>query len=112
MWELTPREGDARVGEVPGEYCPGEHSVNAEGRMMTPRCSVARGGRFCDQRNFNMPFLHEFKLAGNYTLPLGVGALLGNLIAPRGSKTLGTIIGGAGGAAIGYAIERGELRCE
>jgi octanoyl-[GcvH]:protein N-octanoyltransferase len=23
---------DARVGEVPGEYCPGEHSVNARGR--------------------------------------------------------------------------------
>jgi hypothetical protein len=34
--------------------------------------NVARGGRFCDQRNFNMPFLHEFKLAGNYSLPLGV----------------------------------------
>ena len=24
---------DARVGEVPGEYCPGEHSVNAGGRI-------------------------------------------------------------------------------
>ena len=23
---------DARVGEVPGEYCPGQHSVNARGR--------------------------------------------------------------------------------
>ena len=34
--------------------------------------NVARGGRFCDQRDFNMPFQHEFKLAGNYTLPLGV----------------------------------------
>lgn len=42
----------------------------------------------------------------------GVGGLLGNLIAPRGSKTLGTIIGAAGGAAVGYAIERGEVRCE
>ena len=42
----------------------------------------------------------------------GVGALLGNLIAPRGSNTIGTIIGAAGGAAIGYAIERGEMRCE
>ncbi len=40
--------------------------------------NVARGGRFCDQRNFDMPFMHEFKLAGNYTLPLGVdiGAVL------------------------------------
>jgi hypothetical protein len=34
--------------------------------------NVARGGRFCDQREFNMPFLHEFKLAGNYSLPYGV----------------------------------------
>ena len=42
----------------------------------------------------------------------GVGALLGNLIAPRGSNTIGTIIGAAGGAAIGYAIERNELRCQ
>ena len=41
----------------------------------------------------------------------GVGALLGNLIAPRGSRTIGTIVGAAGGAAIGYAIERGEVRC-
>ncbi|MDG2049553.1 MAG: lipoate--protein ligase family protein [Myxococcota bacterium] len=24
---------DARIGEVPGEYCPGEYSVNAEGRL-------------------------------------------------------------------------------
>jgi lipoate-protein ligase A len=24
---------DARIGEVPGEYCPGEHSVNARGRV-------------------------------------------------------------------------------
>jgi octanoyl-[GcvH]:protein N-octanoyltransferase len=23
---------DARIGEVPGEYCPGEHSINARGR--------------------------------------------------------------------------------
>jgi len=40
--------------------------------------SVAEGGRFCDQRNFHMPFLNEFKLAGNYTLRYGVdvGAVL------------------------------------
>ena len=42
----------------------------------------------------------------------GIGGLLGNIIAPRGSNTLGTIIGAAGGAAIGYAIERGEVRCQ
>ena len=40
--------------------------------------AVAQGGRFCDQRNFDLPFLHEFKLAGNYSLPFGVdiGAVL------------------------------------
>jgi hypothetical protein len=39
---------------------------------------VAVGGRFCDQRQFDIPLLHEFKLAGNYTLRYGidVGAVL------------------------------------
>jgi hypothetical protein len=39
---------------------------------------VSQGGRFCDQRDFGIPFIHEFKLAGNYALPLGVdiGAVL------------------------------------
>jgi hypothetical protein len=32
---------------------------------------VSQGGRFCDQRDFDLPFIHEFKLAGNYTLPVG-----------------------------------------
>jgi hypothetical protein len=41
--------------------------------------SVANGGRFCDQRQFNVPFVHEFKLAGNYPVPhvgLDVGVIL------------------------------------
>ncbi|MBT2185946.1 glycine zipper 2TM domain-containing protein [Sphingobium nicotianae] len=39
------------------------------------------------------------------------GGVLGNVIAPRGSKTLGTIIGAAGGAIAGTAIDKGEVRC-
>lgn len=39
------------------------------------------------------------------------GGVLGNIIAPRGSKTLGTIIGAAGGAVAGTAIDKGEVRC-
>jgi hypothetical protein len=35
--------------------------------------SVPAGGRFCDQRKFHVPFRHEFKLGGNYQLPLDVG---------------------------------------
>jgi hypothetical protein len=34
---------------------------------------VSNGGRFCDQRNFDMPFRHEFKLTGNTTLPYDIG---------------------------------------
>ena len=35
-WQAEALRGlgvDARVGEVPGEYCPGEFSVNARGRV-------------------------------------------------------------------------------
>jgi hypothetical protein len=40
--------------------------------------TISEGGRFCDQRQFPMPFLHEFKLAGSYLLRYGidVGAVL------------------------------------
>ena len=40
--------------------------------------TISQGGRFCDQRNFDIPFRHEFKLAGNYSFPYGIdfGAVL------------------------------------
>jgi outer membrane lipoprotein SlyB len=41
----------------------------------------------------------------------GVGALLGNAIAPRGSKTLGAILGAAAGAAVGASVDR-DVRCQ
>jgi outer membrane lipoprotein SlyB len=40
------------------------------------------------------------------------GGVLGNVIAPGGSKTLGTILGGAGGALAGRAIDRNDINCE
>lgn len=39
------------------------------------------------------------------------GGVLGTIIAPGGSKTLGTILGGAAGAAIGRQIDRNNVRC-
>jgi hypothetical protein len=30
------------------------------------------GGRYCDQTQFDYPFRHEFKLAGNYAFPYGI----------------------------------------
>lgn len=40
------------------------------------------------------------------------GGLLGNIIAPGGSETLGTILGAAGGALAGRAVDRNDIRCD
>jgi hypothetical protein len=39
------------------------------------------------------------------------GGLLGNAIAPRGSKTLGAILGGGLGAVAGQSIDRNGVTC-
>ncbi len=40
------------------------------------------------------------------------GGVLCNIIAPGGSKTLGTVLGAAGGALAGNAIDKNNVRCE
>jgi hypothetical protein len=40
------------------------------------------------------------------------GGVLGNIIAPGGSKTIGTILGAAGGAALGAAVSQNQVRCQ
>jgi len=40
------------------------------------------------------------------------GGVLGNVIAPGGSKTLGTILGAGAGALAGQAIDRNNVRCK
>ena len=39
------------------------------------------------------------------------GGVLGNVIAPGGWKTLGTLLGAGGGALIGRAIDDGDVVC-
>ncbi len=40
------------------------------------------------------------------------GGVLGSILAPGGSKTLGVILGAAGGAAIGSTADpAGKVRC-
>lgn len=39
------------------------------------------------------------------------GGVLGNIIAPGGSKTLGTLLGAGAGAAVGTTIDRNNVRC-
>lgn len=50
---------------------------------------------------------------GTVGLVLGgiAGGALGNIIAPGGSKTLGTIVGAGAGALIGKAIDDGDIVC-
>lgn len=40
------------------------------------------------------------------------GGVLGNIIAPGGSKTLGTVLGAGAGALAGREIDRRNVRCE
>ncbi len=39
------------------------------------------------------------------------GGVLGNVIAPGGSELLGTLLGAAGGALAGRAVDRNNVRC-
>lgn len=41
----------------------------------------------------------------------GVGGLIGNEVAGRGDKTLGTLLGAVGGAVLGREIDRSNSRC-
>ena len=40
------------------------------------------------------------------------GGVLGNIIAPGGSETLGTLLGAGGGAFAGRAIDRNNVECD
>jgi lipoate-protein ligase A len=68
---------DARVGEVPGEYCPGDHSVNAGGRR---------------------------KLAGIGQRVIRGAAHVGGVIVVRESERLGRVLGPVY-AALGLAFD-------
>ena len=63
---------------------------------------VGRDGRYYCKRNDGTTGL----IVGGIT-----GGVLGNVIAPGGSKTLGTIIGAGAGALIGRAIDDGDIVC-
>jgi hypothetical protein len=60
-------------------FCANQNDPNgpSTGDLYTG-ASVAQGGRFCDWRQFHIPFTNEFKASGNYPLPYAfeVGAVL------------------------------------
>ena len=96
------------------------------------RVDPAYGGYYADRYYADGPRYRERRLAarervyrgqdGRYycrrsdgTTGLLVGAaaggVLGNIIAPGGSELLGTLLGGAAGAAVGQSVDRNNVRC-
>ena len=61
-------------------FCDTQTTPNGEGTLgagLTPEAEASPfsvlGGRFCDERNFDIPWRMDFKLAGAYPLPYGMG---------------------------------------
>jgi hypothetical protein len=86
--------------DAPRYYRDGSYEERRLGR--DDRVYVGRDGRYYCRRSDGSAGLIVGGLAGG---------VLGNIIAPGGSKTLGTILGAAGGAAVGASVDRGEVRC-
>ena len=74
--------------------------------IATPGRNVSAGSRFCDQGAFDMPFRHEFKMAGTYPLRWGVdvGAVLQSY---AGSERIITV-GACGGTLSGRTNQDGD----
>jgi Carboxypeptidase regulatory-like domain len=54
-------------------FCAGDDNPNGQvtADIYTGFNDVSNGGRYCDERNFKVPFTSEFKLAGNYPMRYG-----------------------------------------
>jgi outer membrane lipoprotein SlyB len=82
------------------------HEGNYEAYALGPDDRVYRGedGRY---------YCHRHDGSVGLVIGAGVGALLGDAIAPRGSKLLGAILGGTAGAAVGASADANsrDIRC-
>ncbi|MCG7349347.1 glycine zipper 2TM domain-containing protein [Sphingomonas sp. ACRSK] len=88
-----PRRGDRPRGEGHGRH------------RMSDNDRIYRGqdGRYYCKRDDGT----EGTIIGGLA-----GGVLGNIIAPGGSKTLGTILGAGAGALGGRAIDRNSVECD
>jgi hypothetical protein len=95
-------------------YEPGQRTYYADryyrdGRYYQPR-ALGRNDRVYRGNNGQYYCRRNDGTTGLIIGGLG-GGVLGNIIAPGGSRLLGTILGGAAGAAIGNSVDRGRVRC-
>ncbi|HVJ00436.1 MAG TPA: glycine zipper 2TM domain-containing protein [Sphingomonas sp.] len=97
----------ACAGDNGGLFSSGDRVYNPD----TVSQGARDGDRIYRDRDGNYYCKREDGTTGTL-VGAGVGALLGNLIAPGGSKTIGTILGGAAGAVGGRAIDRSDLACK
>ena len=95
---------DPRYGDYePGRYY--DESRRARERRLSKRDRIYRGkdGRYYCRRSDGTTGLVVGAIAGG---------VLGNIIAPGNSETLGTILGAGGGALIAREIARNNVRCK
>jgi Glycine zipper 2TM domain len=96
------RPDPAYGGYDAGRYYRSDPQYRERGMDRNDRVYRGNDGRYYCRRN-----------DGTTGLILGAiaGGVLGNVIAPGDSKTLGTVLGAGGGALIGRSIGRKGARC-
>ncbi|MEM8726083.1 MAG: glycine zipper 2TM domain-containing protein [Pseudomonadota bacterium] len=92
-----------------GRRYRGDRIYDRRGRYVEPR-RIGRRDRVWRGRDGRYYCRRDNGTTG-LVIGAGVGALLGNEVAGRGDKLLGTIIGGVAGGLLGREIDRGDLRC-
>jgi len=110
---------DARVGEVPGEYCPGEYSVNLGGayKVMGVGQRVIRGGAHIGGvitvgqtdvlREMLIPIYEALELDFRSETAGGIADALPGLGVEDVARAIGEILGD-----VGYELQRSDLEVE
>jgi Ni/Co efflux regulator RcnB len=104
------RRGDDRRGYGNGRgYGNRQAMYDSRGRYAQPR-RIDRNSRVW-RGNDGRYYCRRDNGTAGLIIGAGVGALAGNQIAGRGDRTLGAILGGVAGGALGREIDRGGMQC-
>jgi Ni/Co efflux regulator RcnB len=104
------RRGDDHRGYGNGRgYGNRQAMYDSRGRYAQPR-RIDRNSRVW-RGNDGRYYCRRDNGTAGLIIGAGVGALAGNQIAGRGDRTLGAILGGVAGGALGREIDRGGMQC-